>query len=369
MRHAVHLTSVHHRNDTRIFLKQCHSLVAAGWKVTFVVADGGGAVINSPVKIVDVGKARNRIERIFLSTKQVYWAARALDANIFHIHDPELIPVGVKLKKNGRRVIFDAHEDVPMQMLGKLYLNKPLLWLIAKTFAVYERWSCAKLDGVIAATPFIRKKFLPINPNTVDICNYPILTEFGGAVTWPDKQREVCYVGSISQIRGIQQVCEAMGIVKPGVRLNLVGSFSEPGLAQAVMALPGWRRVNSMGFLHRTEVRGVLGRSMVGLVTLHPQINYLDSLPVKMFEYMSASIPVIASDFPLWREIIQGNDCGLLVNPMDAGAIAKAIDYLTENPKEAERMGRNGRKTVENLYNWNQEEKKLLDFYKRILQK
>jgi glycosyltransferase involved in cell wall biosynthesis len=126
--------------------------------------------------------------------------------------------------------------------------------------------------------------------------------------------------------------------------------------------------VNPTGFLDRTGVESVFARSMAGLVTLQPVKNYIDALPVKMFEYMSAGIPVIASNFPLWREIISKNDCGLLVNPLDAGAIAKAIDYMVLNPKEAERMGRNGRKAVETHYNWNQEEKNLLNFYEKILQ-
>jgi glycosyltransferase involved in cell wall biosynthesis len=122
-----------------------------------------------------------------------------------------------------------------------------------------------------------------------------------------------------------------------------------------------------MGFLDRDRVRQVLSRSLAGLVLLHPIINYLDALPVKMFEYMCAGIPVIASDFPLWREIIQGNNCGLLVDPLEPTAIAKAIDYLVENPREAQRMGENGRKAVEARYNWESEEKKLLRFYDKIL--
>ena len=125
--------------------------------------------------------------------------------------------------------------------------------------------------------------------------------------------------------------------------------------------------MNSLGFVDRDRVRQVLSRSMAGLVTLHPIINYIDALPVKMFEYMSAGIPVIASDFPLWREIIQGDDCGLLLDPLNPAAIAHAIDYLVSHPEEAQRMGKNGRTAVETKYNWTMEEKKLLAFYDNIL--
>ena len=125
--------------------------------------------------------------------------------------------------------------------------------------------------------------------------------------------------------------------------------------------------MNPLGFLDRVRLREVLSRSVAGLVTLHPVINYIDALPVKMFEYMSAGIPVIASDFPLWREIITLNDCGLLVDPLNPVAIAEAIDYFINHPEDAERMGMNGRRAVEKLYNWTHEGQKLLAFYDSLL--
>ena len=133
--------------------------------------------------------------------------------------------------------------------------------------------------------------------------------------------------------------------------------------------MPGWQRVNALGFLDRAGVRDVLGRSMAGLVTFHPAPNHIDAQPNKMFEYMSAGIPVIASDFPLWREIIAGNDCGLLVDPVNPAAIAEAIDTRVNNPDMAQRMGENGRRAVEARYNWGIEEQKLLAFYEQILTK
>lgn len=365
---VTHLTSVHPRYDTRIFYKMCTSLASQGHEVTLVVADGKGDELKNGIQILDVGTAQNRLDRIRNAPKRVFAKAASLQADLYHLHDPELIPIGLKLKRLRHRVIFDSHEDVSKQMLSKPYLNKPSLWLIAKVISAYERWACAKLDGVIAATPAICEKILAINPNTVDINNFPLLQEFKHQASWAEKRAEVCYLGGISSIRGIKEVCAAMGKVKSKARLNLAGLFSEPEVKKSVYAMPGWQRVWELGFLDRDGVQKVLRRSIAGLVTLHPKKNYLNSLPVKMFEYMGSGIPVIASDFPLWREIISKNNCGLLVNPLDAGAIAKAIDYLIVNPKEAERMGRNGRKAVETLYNWKHEEKKLLKFYETILQ-
>jgi glycosyltransferase involved in cell wall biosynthesis len=239
--------------------------------------------------------------------------------------------------------------------------------LLSKGIAFYESWACAQFDGVIGATPIIRDKFLSINPNTIDINNFPLLHELENTSSWSDKRSAVCYVGGIAQTRGIQEVCAAMGQLQSDAQLNLVGEFSEPALKQQVQTLPGWQRVNAMGFVDRQGVREILRYSMAGLVTFHPQPNHIDAQPNKMFEYMSAGIPVIASDFPLWRGIVVGNDCGLVVDPLKPDEIAKAIDTLVANPDMAQRMGENGRRAVENRYNWPIEEQKLLAFYSTVL--
>lgn len=362
-----HLTSAHPRFDTRIFHKMCSSLVKEEFDVTLIVADGRGNEVSQGVKIIDSGSSKSRLDRMLNAPSRVYAEGKNVSADLYHLHDPELIPIGLKLKRMGEKVVFDAHEDVPKQLLSKPYLNRPSLWVLAKFFSRYEKWACKHFDGIIGATPYIREKFLEINPNAVNINNFPLLSELSFDGTWADKHREVCYVGGIEKIRGIVELCEAMAKVPSDIKLNLCGDFGDSALRDAVVLLPGWRSVREHGFLDRGGVRNILGRSMAGLVTLHGFSHFRESLPIKMFEYMSAGIPIIASNFPFWREIVVGNDCGLLVDPCDPYAIADAIKTLVDDPVLAQQKGENGRKAVEQKYNWEIEAEKLVDFYRQIL--
>lgn len=362
-----HLTSVHSRYDTRIFLKECRSLVSAGYQVSLVVADGRGDEVKDDVSIFDVGVSRNRIGRMYFATRRIFKKAKAQHADIYHLHDPELIPVGLKLKKLGNKVIFDAHEDVPEQLRSKPYLSVPARWFLSRIFAAYEAWACKHFDAIVTATPFIRDKFLEINPNSVDINNFPILGELVPVSNnWGARRKEVCYVGGITAIRGIKEVIRALELVKSGVRLKLAGRFAEQDVENEVKNYKGWSNVDELGIVDRNGVRDILEQSIAGLVTFIDVPNHINAQPNKMFEYMSAGIPVIASNFPLWRGIVEGNDCGVCVNPLDHKEIAEAIEYLMGHPDEAEQMGKNGRKAVLGKYNWEKESEKLLKLYEEL---
>jgi glycosyltransferase involved in cell wall biosynthesis len=328
-----------------------------------VVADGKGAERRDGVTIADVGRLQGRLNRRVTTTRRVVEQAVALDADIYQLHDPELIPAGLKLKRLGKTVIFDSHENTHRQLLSKPYLGPLSRQLLSAGFSRFERYACARFDGIIAATLSICDMFLDINPVTVNVNNFPLIGELDGAVPWTAKRDQVCYVGGIGAIRGIREVVAAAALLRSPARLNLAGQFSEPAVEAEVKAHAGWSRVDDLGFLERAGVRDVLARSVAGLVTFLPLPNHLDSHPTKMFEYMSSGIPVIASNFPLWREIIEGNQCGVCVDPLDAHAIAAAIDFLVTHPAAARAMGENGRKAVLEKYNWDVEAAKLTDFY------
>ena len=198
------------------------------------------------------------------------------------------------------------------------------------------------------------------------IRNYPILNELRPDAGTKHDSNLLCYVGGISSNRGIRELVTALALCQRDVRLALAGTINERGLRTELEAMPGWTRVDDLGFLDRQGVRRLLARSLAGLVTLHPTKAFLDSLPIKMFEYMSASLPIIASDFPGWRTIVEGNNCGICVDPKSPEAIAEAIDSLVDDQQEARRMGESGRIAATAKYSWNAEAKRLSHLYSEL---
>lgn len=361
-----HLTSAHNRFDVRIFHKQCTSLSnVSKFDVSLIVADGLGDQKINRISIYDVGKSTTRLDRFIHSTRKILRKSIELNSDIYHLHDPELIPVGIKLKKLQKRVIFDAHEDLPKQILTKPYLNKISRILLSKIFFYYEKFACANFDLIIAATPSIRNKFLSINQRCLDINNYPIIGELDNGIAWHQKKNEICYIGSISEIRGIKELIKALECLD-GVKLVLAGEFDEEKLFIEVQGYNGWKKVQYLGNVDRNRVSKILGQSKAGIVTFHPSPNHITAQPNKMFEYMSSGVPIIASNFSLWREVIEENDCGILVNPKNPEEISAAISCLIDNPEKAKRKGENGRKSVQKIYNWEQEKKKLIKVYKEF---
>jgi glycosyltransferase involved in cell wall biosynthesis len=365
---VVHLTSVHPRHDIRVFRKQCRTLAAAGYEVNLVVADGKGDELADGIQILDAGAPQGRrLKRMTVTTRQVYDRGRALNADLYHLHDPELLPVALRLKRDGRKVIFDSHEDFPADILTKPYLNPVARIAIAGSFSLFERYAVPRLDQIIAATPAIRRKFERLGCAAIDINNYPLLEELSELIAWDKLRSTACYIGAMTSIRGVPELVDAMALTGAGERLAIAGNFTEAQTGERCKASPGWVRVDDHGFVGRDRVREIMENAFAGVVTFLPAPNHTDSQPNKMFEYMSAGIPVIGSNFPLWREIIEGNACGVCVDPTSPPAIARALDQLYGDQETGREMGARGRAAVLERYNWDSEGKKLVALYERLI--
>nr|WP_293303663.1 glycosyltransferase family 4 protein [Allomuricauda sp.] len=357
-----HLTSVHGRYDIRIFRKECVSLASFGFDVSLVVADGLDDEVMESVNIYGVPKETSRVKRFIKATRNVYRKAIEIDADVYHFHDAELFPIGNKLKRRGKKVVFDSHEDLPRQILSKpylpIYIRKPLASILEK----YEDYCCKKYDAIITATPFINNRFLRINGNSININNYPFLNEFNVETATVAKQSNaICYIGGISKIRGLDYVVEALK--KTEAKLQLAGGISPDAYKDELISIEGWDKVNYHGNVSRQKVKEILNQSVAGIVTFLPVPNHINAQPNKLFEYMSSSIPVIASNYPLWKGIVEEYDAGICVDPENSNEIADAINYLIGNPSDAEKKGVNGRKAIEEVFNWEKEKKKLMGLY------
>ncbi len=362
MSRVCHITSAHPRYDIRIFVKECITLANAGHSVSLIVADDMPDEIKLGVNIYSIGKPTTRFVRMRHTPNKIYNKILELKPEFVHFHDPELLIMCRKLIKHGIKVIYDVHEDLPKQVMSKHWIPKFIRPVVSKLVENIEKYCSKKLFGIITATPIIAKRFSKYNPNTITVCNYPILSELNQvSADWSSRDNSLCYIGSISKTRGIIPIVESLAT--SNLKLELAGAFSGDITLENLMKLKGHEKVDYLGIINRSEIVKLLSRVKVGLVTLLPTPSYVESLPIKMFEYMVSGIPVIASDFPLWRGIINKYQCGVLVNPEDGCEIADACVRLINNPDEADAMGQRGREAVLGEFNWEKESGKLVEIY------
>lgn len=360
-----HITTVHPRYDIRIFYKECISLTS-DYVVNLIVADGKGDEVKNEVNIIDVLKgSKSRIKRIFIVSHNAYKKALALDCDLYHFHDPEFMFYGLMLKLKGKHVIYDVHEDLPNQVLSKAYLHPIFRKIISRSVTFFEKHISGKLSSIVTVTQTINNRFSKYNSECNIINNYPRLDEFVLSETTGKKKDEVCYVGGITRVRGIEELVDA--IENTDLSLTLAGNFESDEFRTRLINKTGWKRVNYLGYITPKETYAVMSRSLAGISTLYPEPNYLTSQATKIFEYMYAGIPVIASNFPQWVDFIEKHKCGICVNPKDPVEISAAMSYLENNPDIAEKMGANGKNAVTEFYSWTSEEEKLLEIYFKIL--
>ena len=370
-----HLTTVHPRVDARIRIKEVGSLAEAfAEPIALFVQDGKGDTVEADgmVQVIDVGQPPGRrFVRMIVGTWRMWRVVWNIRPRVIHFHDPESIPLGVILKCFGFRVVYDVHEDLPRQVLTKYWLPTVIRRPVSWSMSAIEWLAAHVFDAIVPASPKVNERFPP--DKTVLLRNYPVLSELTTTDGIPYKERPsyFAYIGGITTVRGIHEMISAIDIVNGKVgsdtRLCLAGAFQPTRLLSEVQTSPGWRQTDFSGWVNRTQVTRILNSVRAGLAVLHPTQNYPDAYPTKMFEYMSVGLPVIVSDFPLWRSIVEDAGCGLLVDPLDPQAIAGAMQWILDHPDEAEAMGRRGRAAVEKHYNWETEAEKLIALYNKLL--
>lgn len=351
---VVNISSVHKSNDVRVFHKFALSL-SDKFCSLLITCDGSSTRIDGGVKIIDLGNARCLI-RLFVKFPLILLHTVKNKANVCILHDPELLLIALPLKLFNVKVIYDIHEDYPKQILNKHYLSNKLKKPISFIFDKFEKLVARNLDGITCATKTIESKFKKFHASPVTIYNYPLIAENKNNAK---RDNVVSYIGNISECRGIRQMIK-LSNYSDDYSLRIAGICHNKNLFEEIMYLKN--RGIFIGFLNRIEISNLLFKSKVGLLLLDPTENYLDSLPIKMFEYMSHGIPIIASDFPLWRNIIESHNCGFLVDPYDIHNINKIITKLVTNDSFFKTISENCIEAAKTHYNWLTEENKLLNY-------
>lgn len=369
MTRIAQLTTAHPRYDIRIYHKESRSLARHGYDVHLVVADGKGPETRDGVHFHDIGTVTGRARRMLVQPLRLLRVALGLKADVYHFHDPELLLVGLLLHWMGRTVVYDAHEDVPRQIMAKPWIPLPLRRMVSVAFEKLENFAAKRMDAVICATPHITARFLNLNNGSFNVNNYPFRDELAPATAGPAAatagvHRNICYVGSITRTRGAVEMVAAMEFTD--ARLILAGIMADAQLETELKSMPGWAKVDYRGVVDRDGVRDILAQSQIGLVVLYPTPNHLASMPTKMFEYMSSGVPVLASNFPLWRSILDKARCGMCVDYDDPRKIATTIDEMLSDADSLARMAANGRQAVLNHYNWEAEETSLITAYDHL---
>lgn len=370
MTKVCHITCAHPKEDVRIFRKECVSLANAGYDVSLV--QQGESYVKSGVHLVGFGVVpSSRLKRMLQTSRLAYKKALAVDADIYHLHDPELLSYALKLKRKGKKVIFDSHEFYAEQIKHKTYIPRPFRGPVAKLYAMRQKRILRKIDGLVfpcfmdGKNPFggqYRKMAL--------INNVPLQEELYDRYdpTVPKWENTVCHIGSLTHNRGITHLVKAAETANCTVCLG--GKFESPEYEARIRSLPEFSRVNYLGPLDREQVLQTLQKSRVGIATLLNvgQYSRLCNLPTKVYEYMALSIPSVLSDTPYNRQVVEKYQIGICVDPANPEEIAKAIRYLLDNPEVARQMGENGRKAIKEEFNWSVEEKKLFALYEDILE-
>lgn len=362
-----HITSVHRVNDVRVFHKECTSLARAGFDVTLigVAAD----VPDCGVKVIRLSDDGNRLQRMIGRARTAFHHALDLKAQIYHFHDPELLPYGLMLKRRtGARVVFDSHECFREDVIAKDWIPASLRRPVGQLVGAVEDFVVKRIDQVVAATPHIADSFAPHACRVVTINNYPLEEEFAGSASQPATSRDsICYIGAISFVRGIIPLLDSLSFVDPSVVLHVAGLFASRAVETAARSHPNWSRVTFHGQVNRAQVAKIYAESFAGIVTFLPVPNHIYSQPNKLFEYMSAGIPVICSHFPLWRSVIDDGGCGITVDPAQPSEIAAAIEGLRLHPPRAAAMAARGLALIHDRYNWQREGERLIESYDALL--
>jgi len=364
-----HVSSVHLSFDTRIFYRYCKTL-AALYDVTLIACHPRDETV-AGIKIKAYPRYKNRFFRVFFSWLLLLPKSLKVQAKIYHLHDPELIPLGLVLCLLGKKVIYDIHENIAEDIFDKDWIKNKQFW--HKAYSLFEK-PALRLFQIILAEDSYLSRYKSYQKNIEVVHNYCDIAFFDHYKIEENRDTQhLFYIGVLFENRGILQILEAMYLLKQRGKtfcFHCVGELYTP-LAEAISNLPFYAAIREQvifyGRKNLEDGYDISRKCGIGLCIIHPMCNSIESYPTKLFEYMAIGLPSITSHFPLYKSVVEENECGLTVNPLDASALADSIEKMSLEQAQYHKMVVNGFKTVFDKYNWANERQKVLDIYHKLL--
>jgi len=364
--HVCIITTVHDRFDGRIFHRQAITLKNAGYKITFLVP-GNFNGIEEGIHIISFPVMRNKYKRL-LSNIRIVRTALKLKADIYHFHDPDFILFGVALKWISKQVvIFDVHEDFSLVLLERDWIPKWLRKIYSTIYRFVEKSASKVFDGFITATDHIQTLFP--KEKCIVVHNYPennnIRLNQKNTIS-----NSLVYIGGLTPIRGIEEMLKAVVISrdKLSIEIHIYGQFTDMNYEKKIMSIFNHEYIHFHDVLPMNEMYQKVSQYSAGIICYLPLPNHIESMPNKIFEYMMLGLPIIGTNFPLWKKIIDENGCGLTCNSSNSKEISDCILSLFSDANELENKARTSSIVYNNHYSWENEKRVLLNFYSSILE-
>lgn len=362
-----HISTVHKITDTRVFYKECVSM-AKYFDLSLIITHDKKEIIDG-VKIVPLPKKRGRFHRLMIKTTLAFFKAIKTKAKIVHIHDPELVVVGIMLRLLGKKVVYDMHELVYYQITDKKWLGgMAFRKFVAGCYKIFESIAVRIFSKIALAEkgyyPYFEKHYPKRLKKVMFIRNFPILSMIDEQETYDYNTEKITliYVGGLTRIRGIKEMSLGVQAAKSSVQLILLGPWESSSFEKE--CLEGNDRVIYEGLKPLNEVFPYVKGADIGCALLHPLQNHINSSLIKTYEYMACNLPMILSDFEPWKE--EFGEFSIFANPLDVQDIADQIDWAVANMEEMKKKGGLGRQEVLKQYSWETEEQRIKELYESL---
>lgn len=371
MTKVCHVISGYYRIDARVFQRQCKSLKKFGFEVSVLTNDGEIEEIIDGIKFFSCEKTYNsRIKTMIYATKQFFKKAKEIDADIYQLHSPELFPLGLKLKNLGKKVVYDAHEDLPRHIQEKewvpIFLRKPISYLIE----IYMNYVLKKYDYIITPHSHVVESLKNKVKNIELIANFPLVKTLNNFSLEDYLKRDniICYTGTVYSYSNQELLASSLTFIE-SLKYHIAGYIDDEFLSN-LKKLDKKDVIKFFGRISWYELSSFYQKATIGYVLYDYKLNLgykLGSYGTnKIFEYMEEGLPFICTDYILWKEICDKYNCGLYVEPGNRVQLSNALNYLVNNKSEAYKMGQNGKLAVKNFFNWDTQEIKYIEIFNKI---